>query len=214
MSPRSATTAGGTAVTIDGVFPTGQPIYVWFGTMGIATALSTGDTLFLVTPKVATQGVTDVIVKFTSDHLVAMTLTNAFTFQDPSGAGGGPVPAPTTTAPGAGGGTSTTRPGTPPTAPGSGGVTPTTAPATGGGTGGGGGGGTATTAPPAPGTTSPAPGGGGGTATTAAPGTTVAGARHSRLLPQPTSGALAGLSLASWPRQGCQSASCTAQRLP
>lgn len=219
MNPRLATTDGGAWATIDGTFPTAVPVYVWFGDLGIVEAVSFGGSLLLQTPTVLSAGVTDVVVRFHTDHDVQLTLERAFTFVAP--ASGDPGAPPATTTPASGGG-SPGGGGTPTTTPS---ATPTTAPANGGG----GGGGPATTSPPAgtqppsgsPGTTAPAPATSApatpGPATTApsgtAPATTVAtGGVH--LQPRPASGVLAVLQVSTWPRPGCRSATCPAADLP
>ena len=51
MTPRAATTAGNTRVSLTGVFPTMVPVHVWFGTAGIAEGRSTdGATVVVDTP--------------------------------------------------------------------------------------------------------------------------------------------------------------------
>ncbi|MEX0847683.1 MAG: S8 family serine peptidase, partial [Ilumatobacteraceae bacterium] len=203
MSPRLATIDGGTTVTLNGVFPTTVPVFVWFGELAIVQAVSTGSTLTVQTPAVPTPAITDVSVRFRTNTTHTLTLADAFTFIDrspstnttttvveatttTSGGGGGGGTAPTTTSRGTG----TTAPGT--TAPG------TTAPGT-----------TApgTTAPgtTAPGSTTPIA----VTTTTPAPPPTLGSLT---LRPAPGSGSLARLSGAAWP-MGCRTASCSSSQL-
>jgi len=84
MTPRAATTAGNTRVSLTGVFPTTVPVYVWFGTAGIAEGRSAdGATVVVDTPAVlpvSSPTVVDVVVKFRTSRSFELTLGDAFTF--------------------------------------------------------------------------------------------------------------------------------------
>ena len=185
MSPRVASTSGGTVVTLTGRFPTTVPVAVWFGDLGTVDAVSTGNTLTVRTPAVLRAGVTDVVVKFRTTANNTLTLTAAFTFVAPTP----PTTTPTTTTPTTTPRTTvptptpTTTPGSPPTsaAPG------TTSPGT-----------------TSPGTTSPG---------TTSPGTTLPRLGNLTLRAKPSTGAMSRLSAFSWPRPGCRSSSCPATSL-
>jgi serine protease len=114
ISPSMGPIAGGSLITISGVFPTTVPIYVWFGTVAIVQTTSTGSTLVIRSPYVPSPGVVDVDVRFRTSDAHVMTLASAFTFYDPTVSTTTVAPgAPTTTS-----GTATTAPAT--TVPGTG----------------------------------------------------------------------------------------------
>ncbi len=209
MDPRVGPISGGTTIVLAGRFPTTVPVYVWFGD-AIVQAQSSGTSISVVSPPVASPGAVDVSVKFRTTTNHTLTLVSAYTYVAPSSGGGGA---------GGGGSTATTTPATTPA------TNPVSPPATtvpsGPGTGGGSGGGTATTAPAVPITTNPptpttsptAPTPTSPTATTApTPGAPpVLG--NLRLTSRPTTGALSRLSAAAWPASGCRSTTCPATGL-
>ncbi len=93
MTPRTGPTAGGTAITISGAFPTSVPVYVWFGPSAVAPAVvsGSGSTLTLTSPQVLTAGVVDITVRFTTSQSYALVYAKAYTYAD------GVIVAPTTT---------------------------------------------------------------------------------------------------------------------
>jgi hypothetical protein len=204
MFPRIAGVTGGTPLVLYGNFPTNVPVYVWFGQLAIAQAVSSGSRLTLVSPAVPHGAITDVVVLFATSRTFELTLDGDFTFDGPA--------APVTT--------TTVRPG------GAGTTVPATAPATTSPTMPGV---TTTTRPPA--TTQPTPG---VTTTvmtqptqptqptvTTQPGatTTIFAAAQTGVLGQltlrqvsPTS-ALVHLSLPVWPKPGCRTAACSSVSL-
>jgi hypothetical protein len=201
MSPRLATTLGGTQLEIVGRFPTNVPVYVWFGDLAVVEADNTGSRLTLLAPPVARVGTVDVAVRFTTSRSHVLTLDRAFTFVAPQAA----PPTPVSPSPGAPG---TTLPAPTPTSPPI--VTappittpvPTTAPPV------------ATTLPalpPAPTTTVPVP----VTPTTVvAPSPTpppvpVRTRGALRLQQLPAMGSLGRLSAIAWPGTGCTTDSCS-----
>ncbi len=116
MTPRQAGTSGGTWLSITGQFPTSVPVYVWFGDKGIVQAVSTGSSLLLQSPSVASAGSTDVTIKFSTTRAFSLTLTNAFTFVAPINGGTQP---PSTQPPSTQPPTGSQPPSTQPPAPGS-----------------------------------------------------------------------------------------------
>lgn len=195
MSPRIATTVGGTSLEIVGRFPTNVPVYVWFGDLAVVEADNTGSRLTLASPAVASVGVVDVIVRFTTSRSHVLTLDEAFTFVRPASAPPNPV-TPTPDAPG------TTQPAPPPPPP-----PPTTAPPVAPPP-------TTTPAPlpsvppPAPTTTvvGPAPS---TTVVVPTPPTPVRTRGALRLQPLPMTGSIGRLSGMAWPDGGCSSDSCS-----
>lgn len=201
MSPRLATTLGGTPLEILGRFPTNVPVYVWFGDLAVVEADNTGSRLTLLAPPVARVGVVDIIVRFTTSRSHVLELVEAFTFVAPPTAPPTPVSpspdAPGTTVP-------TPSPTVPPvvTSP-----TPTPSPSP-------------TTAPPvvtSPPTVPPAPT---TTLVVPSPTTTIATPTPTttmpvrtrgalRLQPLPTTGSIGRLATAAWPGSGCSTDSCS-----
>jgi hypothetical protein len=192
MSPRLATTVGGTALEIVGRFPTNVPVYVWFGNLAVVEAHNTGSRLTLASPAVATVGVVDVVVRFTTSRSHVLTLAEAFTFVRPASAPPNPV-SPTPDAPGTTQPTPPPVPSTtlPPAAP-----PPPTSPLP------------PPPAPPAPTTTvvTPAPS---TTAVVPVPSTPVRTRGALRLQPLPTTGSVGRLSSVPWPGSGCSTDSCS-----
>jgi hypothetical protein len=228
MDPRVGPVAGGTTIVLSGRFPTTVPIYVWFGD-AIVEARSSGSSISVVSPAVASPGVVDVSVRFRTTTNHTLTLTAAYTYAAPTPGGGGggggstaTTPPPTTPAT-----TPVTNPASPPvtTAP----SNPGSGPGSGPGSNPGSGGGSATTAPAVPITTPPptptttpaatpttTPSGPTPTAPSAtaapAPGTPPTLGNLS-LKSRPSSGALSRLSASAWPASGCRSATCPASGL-
>jgi len=187
MSPRLATIDGGTAVVLNGVFPTTVPVYLWFGDLGIVQAVSTGSTLTALTPAVAAPAITDVSVRFRTGTSYTLTLADAFTFIARSTSTTTTTTTANTTSTTAVGATTTTTRATGTTAPG--GTSPaTTSPAT-----------------TSPATTSPVA----ATTTTVAVPPTLGSLR---LRAVPNTGSLSRVSAASWPA-GCRTASCSSSSL-
>ena len=102
MDPRVGPVAGGTTIVLSGRFPTTVPIYVWFGD-AIVEARSSGSSISVVSPAVASPGVVDVSVRFRTTTNHTLTLTAAYTYAAPTPGGGGGGTA-TSTGPGGNGG--------------------------------------------------------------------------------------------------------------
>lgn len=199
MTPRVSSLAGGTPITISGVFPTGTDLYVWFGSTVVTAESYNGTTINTVTPPRVTEGVVDLAVRFSHQgDSIDMILVQAITYSvnggSTGGGDGGGQGSTTTTTPGAV--TTTTSGGTrnpTTTAPGAESGSPTT------------------TAPDAgPGvTTTTAPGGGGAPSPTTAPPRT----RGNLTLRAPAPGsAIGGLSAASFGAV-CTTRSCAGQQI-
>ena len=182
MTPRAATTAGNTKVVLTGVFPTAVPIYVWFGTAGIAGGRSAdGTTLRVDTPAVlpvSSPTVVDVVVKFRTTRSFELTLGDAFTFTT------GADPTTPTTVPGPGGSSGEGSGDS-----GVGGSTPpvTTSPPV-------------STVPSLPLPTAPA--------TPGAPPQPVRSLGSLQLHRPPSGSVMASLSVAAWPSTGCNTTAC------
>ena len=196
MSPRIATTAGGTPLEIVGRFPTNVPVYVWFGDLAVVEADNVGSRLTLASPAVASVGVVDIVVRFTTSRSHVLTLDDAFTFVRPATAPPNPV-TPTPDAPG------TTLPPPPPTPPAPPPVAPPTTPAP---------------LPPAPLPPAPLPPAPTTTVVGPAPSTTVVAPAPPtpvrtrgavRLQVLPITGSIGRLSGVPWPGAGCGTDSCS-----
>ena len=184
ITPRSGSVSGGTSVTIDGVFPTSVPVYVWFGDSWSASvrADASGSRITVVTPAVPMAGTRDVIIRFSTDRSFELRLVEAFQFTD------GSIQVPATTLPGGsvGGGGSGGGAVTPPApAPAPAPAPPSSSPAT--------------IAPPSTPTT------------TAAPSVRALGRLTLRTVP--TGSALAALHVSAWPGTGCRTAACPGTEL-
>jgi len=83
--PAAGPTGGGTALTLNGRFPVGRTVYVWFGA-SVAQALApTPGSLVVLTPPAATPGTVDVSVRFNDGgRLVALTRPASYTYLAPT----------------------------------------------------------------------------------------------------------------------------------
>jgi subtilisin family serine protease len=163
--PAAGPTSGGTALTLNGRFPVGRTVYVWFGASVAQAVAPTAGSLVVHTPPAASPGAVDVSVRFNDGgRLVALTRPSSFTYLAPADRASVdalrpqptrpsvPSTSPATTSPATAGppatspATTAARPGAPPPAPPPTArtvpTTPTTRPAT---------------APAPPPTTGPAP---------------------------------------------------------